>query len=115
MPGDDVGGDVVVPAQLAADLARLAVIGARAIQRDSGGLVLVPGMAALLARLATFASETPARTVGCISAEWVSAGEAAAIAGLSVQRIRGLARDGRLIARRAGRNWLIDPDSIPRR
>jgi hypothetical protein len=41
-------GDVVVPGQLARPLARLATIGAEAIQRDSGGLPLVPGMAGLI-------------------------------------------------------------------
>ena len=109
-------GDVLVPAALARPLARLAVLGARGAQRDSGGLVLVPGMAALLAELAGFAGETAAPTVASTFLRTeVTAREGAELAGLIVQRVRTLARAGRIRARRVGREWLIDPDGLPRR
>ena len=39
---------------------------------------------------------------------WVSAGDAAALAGLSVRQVERLARGGQLVAMRPGREWLID-------
>lgn len=112
------GDGVVVPGELCLPLAKIAVLGAKMLSDHNGGLVLVPGMAALLAELATFASETPGSTVVPVQScapRWLSAGEAAGLAGVSVQRVRFLARTGRIQARRAGRDWLIDVNSITRR
>lgn len=110
---------VRVPAELARPLAVLAVRGARALQSDSGGLPLVPGMAALIAALATAASGGAPRTVGValigLSApgdEWLSVGQAAGLTGYSCRQIRDLARQGRLIARRTGRDWQVDRESV---
>jgi excisionase family DNA binding protein len=106
------GDGVLVPCELARPLARLAITGAKMVSDRDGGLVLPPGMATLLAELATFAGEIPARTVGavppCTPSAELTVGEAAAVTSLSAQRVRYLARSGRLIARRAGRDWLID-------
>lgn len=109
------GDGVLVPGELAADLARLAVLGARAIQRDSGGLVLVPGMAALLAKLATAPSGGEVRTVASSHPAWLSVRQASEVSGYSARWLREMAHGGQVIARRAGRDWLIDPDSIRRR
>lgn len=114
------GDGVVVPGHLAPLLADLAGAGVEALKRRNGGGRMPAGMFTLLGELTTFASETPSSTVvpvqPCASARWVSAGEAAGLAGVSPQRIRYLARTGRIRARRAGRRiWLIDADAIPGR
>jgi excisionase family DNA binding protein len=112
-------GDVVVPGQLARPLARLATIGAEAIQRDSGGLPLVPGMAGLIAELDTSASGPALGSVGAgqshpVSAagSWLTVDQAAGLAGgISCRHVRRLARLGHLIARRTGRDWQISRQS----
>jgi excisionase family DNA binding protein len=43
---------------------------------------------------------------------WVSAKEAATRNGCSVEYMRRLARQGRVPACRAGREWLIDPEAV---
>ena len=53
---------VVVPPELARPLAKLAIIGAKMLSDRNGGLVLVPGMASLLAELASVAGDGASRT-----------------------------------------------------
>ncbi|WP_369045149.1 helix-turn-helix domain-containing protein [Sinomonas sp. P10A9] len=43
---------------------------------------------------------------------WVSAKEAAKRNGCSVEYMRRIARRGQVPARRAGREWLIDPEAV---
>jgi hypothetical protein len=107
---------VTVPAHLARQLALLANEGATVIRKRDGDLHLTQDMHDLLVELRltgmASASGNGARTVGPASARWVSAREAAQLAGgISDRRVRQLAREGRLIARRAGRDWLVDADS----
>lgn len=108
-------GDVMVPAELARPLARLAVTGARAVQERDGGLPLAPGMAGLLAELAMSGSGHAVRSVAPVTprspGRWLTVGQAAGLMRLTCRHVRRLARGGRLTARRAGRAWLIDPDS----
>ena len=109
------GDGVLVPAELARPLARLAVIGAMKLRQDNGGLPLVPGMAALLAQLATAASGGEVRTVVSSHPAWLSVRQASEVSGYSARWLREMAHGGQVIARRPGRDWLIDPDSIPGR
>jgi len=108
------GDGVTVPAGLARPLARLAVIGARKLQEDSGGLVLVPGIAAVLAELDSIAGDGAPRTVVLAGSSWLSAREASGASGYSAARLRELARGGRIICRKFGDRWQYDADSIAR-
>lgn len=45
---------------------------------------------------------------------WVTVLEAAELVGRSDQTIRRWCREGRVVARKSGRDWLIDPSSLPR-
>lgn len=107
---------VLVPAELARPLAVLAVLGARTLaERDD--LRVMPGMSALIHQLRTASSGGAPRTVGHaltgLSANvWVSVGQAAGLTGYSCRQIRDLARRGRLIARRTGRDWQVDRESV---
>lgn len=116
MPSTD-GDDVLVPAELARALAKLAVIGARTLSERDGGLVLVPGIAAVIAELASVASDGASRTVGPERftpslGRWLSAREATLASGYSAPRLRELARGGRVIAKKVGRDWQFDAASI---
>lgn len=99
---------ITVPPALSRVLARAARLGLAELDRRDGGLPAVPGLAALLDELGAVAS---ARPLAMVEARPVTAAEAAAAAGVSPQRIRQLCASGQLIARRHGRDWLIDPDS----
>lgn len=104
---------VTVPPALAGPLLRAALDGLTWRSRRDGGLRPAPGLAALLSELAaaeTAASGTPPVTVEH-ERPTVTAGEAAALAGISPRRVRELARAGRLIAARHGRDWQVDRQS----
>jgi len=103
------GDGVLVPGPVCVALAKLAVIGARKLQEDSGGLVLAPGLATVIAELARFTDEPGVRSVGCTASgdEWISTARAAAIAGVGWRQIARLCRRGRLIARRDGYAWQV--------
>lgn len=106
--GPDHDG-VIVPAGLTRPLARLAVIGARKLQEDSGGLPLAPGVAAVIAELARFTDEPGARSVSsAATGDWLSPAQAADVAQISSQHVTRLCRRGRLIARRVESEWQID-------
>jgi excisionase family DNA binding protein len=106
MPGDGV----TVPASLCPVLARLAVLGLmEQVQRD-GGLPPAHGLAALLTALS--ASGRVSETVVSLSAPFNTSREAASLLGLSCREVRRLAANGRLIAKRPGRDWQIDTESI---
>lgn len=44
--------------------------------------------------------------------QWVTVKTAAEALKLTPQRVRALARDGTLRARKPGRDWQVDPDSV---
>ena len=96
---------VEMPATLADLLARLAWRGYRALHRD-GIDVPVAGLPALLARLEAAASARPTQ-VGIVQTAPMTVREAAAAVGVSQERIRQLARSGRIIAVKRGRDWDI--------
>jgi excisionase family DNA binding protein len=101
---------LTIPPELARPLARIFVLGLAELARRDGSPPLVPGLAAFLAALDRSASGT---VPGMLDAHgnWVGASEAAAVIGCSPRYVRRLAGSGRLIARRSGRDWLIDPQS----
>lgn len=85
------GAGVLVPAGLARPLARLAIVGAKALSDRDGGLVLVPGMADLLAELATAASGGEVRTVVPSHPTWLSVRQASEVSGYSARWLREMA------------------------
>jgi excisionase family DNA binding protein len=102
-------GGVTVPPELARVVARLAVLGLAEMSRRDGGAPRVPGLAALLTELSARGHEPPT-VASCLPLS--TSREAAALLGLSCRSARRLAASGRLIARRQGRDWLIDRESI---
>jgi excisionase family DNA binding protein len=104
-----VAPDVTVPGELARPVARLIVLGLAEQSRRDGGLRPAPGLAALLGRLDGFESETAPAMLA--ETRWACVREAAAVIGCSAQFTRRLAASGRLIACRAGWEWLIDRQS----
>lgn len=111
------GDGVMVPAGLARPLAKLAITGAKMLSDRNGGLVLVPGIASLLAELASVAGDGAPSSVRSVQfapalGSWLSAREASEVSGYSASRLRELARGGRIIVCRRGDRWLYDADSI---
>lgn len=100
---------VLVPAGLCRPLLGLVVLGLAERARRDGGVQPVPGLVALLTELDMAGNGRVPAMVG--SSWWVTAGEAAALAGISGRSVRRLAASGRVIARRAGHEWLIDRQS----
>jgi excisionase family DNA binding protein len=102
-----------VPGPLCVPLAKLAIIGARTLSdRDGGALVLEHGVASVLAALATAASGGQVRTVASSHPAWISVREASEITGYSARWLREIAHGGQVIARRAGRDWLLDRQAV---
>jgi excisionase family DNA binding protein len=112
-------GSVLVPAEIAGGLLRLAVLGLRELVRRDGGAV-APELHRLLYALheAAEAAEAPevepATTCACGSsrAGYVIVAEASGLLDCSPSWVRFLARRGVLQATRAGRDWLIDRASL---
>lgn len=122
-PGDVANQrGVTVPAEVAADLLSVAVIGLTELARRHGEALpahlqrLVPILNALHKaaehpqRPDHGTGDVPPATIeeGCV---WVTAGEAGRAIGASPEYVRRLARQGRITARRHGHTWLIDPHS----
>jgi excisionase family DNA binding protein len=78
-------------------------------QRDDGGSSPAPGYMALLRKLqaAAVARATPSAKVSAEPRQLTTA-EAASVMGVSPQRVRQLAADGKIIARKAGRDWQVE-------
>lgn len=111
---------VRVPDELAGPLLRYLV---RHLVRDArdGGAVALPGLAGYLRDLAeadrgaTVADDGHERDVpGSLDGvtAMVTVSQMAERSGYSCRSLRRWAASGRLRARRAGRTWLIDPDSM---
>lgn len=77
--------------------------GARSAMRD------LPELESILRAPTAGASATPARTMGPPPRpEELTTVQAAALMGISASRVREHAKTGRIIARKVGRDWLID-------
>ena len=80
--------------------------GTRSAMRD------LPELEAILRAPATGARATPARTMGSRQKpEELTTVQAAPLMGISASRVREHAKTGRIIARKVGRDWLIDAGS----
>ncbi|WP_371588272.1 helix-turn-helix domain-containing protein [Streptomyces virginiae] len=111
-------GSVVIPAAAAHEVLRALVRDLTARARADGGEVS-PGARRLLYALheaanraereASSAAGTPTPGSGTVE---LTAEQAALLLGCSTEYVRRLARTGRVLARRAGPAWLIDPASL---
>lgn len=119
-PAAEDGAVIAFPARLAGLALVLLVQGARAVDRDGGGLpagirrdlaeiqeVLAPAAAAP----ARAASGPPPGRMGAASRDGWSTVEASAAWGIPARRIRKLCEAGRIVAAKSGRDWIIDPAS----
>jgi hypothetical protein len=111
---DEAG--VVVPAELAGLVDKLLGYGLDTLQRHNGAAPTVAGLEGLRVQLqlaAASASGRPRRilAVPVAPTRELTVAEAAAAAGLSARQVRRLAEGGALIARKRGRDWLVDADS----
>lgn len=114
-------GSVLVPAWLAPAVLAALRIGLLVLQRQNGEGRLSPAMSALLVDLAEAANRAPApemsarghgsdegRTMGSSQdAEMLTASEAALVFGSDARTIRRLCQQGRLVATKRGRDWVI--------
>lgn len=99
---------VTVPPHLCRVVARAAVLGLQVLARRDGAAQSAPGLARLLAELDASAS---GHQFANLDEHWIPVTEAAALAGVSERSVRRLAANGRLRARRAGRDWQVSADS----
>jgi hypothetical protein len=106
----DVAGVLVAP-ELCRWLHAAVLAQLRADEYRDGGLPSPPGLLGLLQELRAAASGSPAARLGTVEATPVPVTAAAGLAGVSQRRMRQLAAEGKVRARRFGRDWQIDPDS----
>lgn len=113
-------GAVVVPPEIAGELLRFLTVGLTERVRADGGEVSRSARRVLYAlhtaavradQQPAFVSETRAAPSGSVE---LTAQQVADILGCSPQYARSLVRTGQLHGRRAGRAWLIDPNSLDR-
>lgn len=103
---------VFVPRELCRPTARALTIWARKEVERNGGARIVPEVLALISALDSAAMSASGRPFATMDTHcWLAVGEAARRAGISARHARRLAKDGRLIARKDGRDWLIDSRS----
>jgi excisionase family DNA binding protein len=113
----DAANTVAVPLNLAPLAALLVELGAREITQRGGARSAMQGLPQLEAILrdaaaAAGARATPARTLELRpKPEELTTVQAAAVMGISASRVREHAKTGRIIARKVGRDWLIDAGS----
>ena len=104
-------GGVHVEAALCGAVAEGLKLAQELARRRDGGGEPVPGLAALVSQLTGAARGTPVDSMdGAASSPfcWVAAGEAAALMGCGPRQARHLARQGKIRARKLGRDWLFD-------
>ncbi|MGW4752003.1 helix-turn-helix domain-containing protein [Streptomyces chartreusis] len=112
-------GSVLIPAPLAGEVMRALVRDLTTRVRADGGEVS-PAVRSLVRALhvsavrsdvpVTFADETPSDLP--VTVIEVTTEQAAELLGCSAQYARHLARSGRVAARRVGRVWLLDRESL---
>jgi excisionase family DNA binding protein len=101
---------VLVAPELCAWLYRAAIEMVNSEERRNGGGGILPrGLAELFAELRTAASGRLPGRIGTVDPTPVTVTSAAQLAGVSPRHIRRLAAEGKIRARRHGRDWLIDP------
>jgi hypothetical protein len=102
---------VVVRPELCAPLLRAAVVGAAKQQRDDGGAPPDAGFLALLRQLQAVAELGRAPVTVTAEPRQLTVAEAAPVMGVSPRRVRQLAAERSIIARKAGWYWLVDERS----
>ena len=102
---------VTVPPELCRFLHVAVLTQLQAEERLNAGGIPPAGLAELLRELRVSARRTPAATIGTVDPTPVTVAEAAELAGVSPRRIQQLAAEGKIRARRFGRDWQIDPQS----
>lgn len=115
VPAPDGGDTVPLPARLAPLAALLVKFGAKEITQRGGSRSAMrdlPELEAVLSAAAASACGRPARImVPRLPEKEMTTAQAAPVMGVSEHRVRELARTGRLITRKAGRDWLVSADS----
>jgi excisionase family DNA binding protein len=111
---------VTVPGELAGLVDLLLGYGLAVLQQRNGAAPTVAGLDGLRVQLqvaAASASGRPRRilAVPVARAPELTVTEAARSCGLSARQVRRLAESGALIARKRGRDWLIDRQSAEQR
>jgi excisionase family DNA binding protein len=111
----DVIEGMVIPPHLVEPCLMLLRAGEWAWERQNGGFPRrwdLPGLHKILAAARASASGRPPAILGSQArTPDTTTGEAARVMGISERRVRQLAAAGRLIARKRGRDWLIDRQS----
>lgn len=110
----------MVPAELAGLVDRLVGYGLAVLEQRNGTAPTLAGLEGLRVQLQLAAASSSGRpkrilAVPVAPASELTVAEAAAAAGLSARQVRRLAEGGALIARKRGRDWLIDADSARNR
>jgi excisionase family DNA binding protein len=114
---DSAADMLTVPLHLAPLAALLVELGAREIEQRGGSRAVMQDLPELEAILrAAAASSAYGRPADRMPREArraeLTTSQAAMVIGISAHRVRELARNGRLVARKvAGRDWLIDAGS----
>ena len=108
-------GSAVVPPHLVKLTTLLVQHGVRALCLSNGSLSAIPDLPELLKILRSAAASARGRPSRILDQpaqpQWLTTDEAADLMGISARRVRHHAASGRIIARRAGRDWQIDADS----
>lgn len=105
------GHDAVIPPHLVKLTAFLVEYAAKELGSRNGGsprMPHLPELRKILDAAMASASGRPSVTMEAPSRALLTTSQAAALMGISVRRVRHHAAAGRIIARRSGRDWLID-------
>lgn len=104
-----VPAGATVPPELARQLVDAAVLGLAVQAGRNGGGQPPPGMRDLLARIDAAASRRAcAPPVATVGPRELTTADAARVMRVSPQQVRKLAAAHKIIARKVGRDWLID-------
>ena len=106
MPQQPAG--IVVPPALCWPLFRAATVGAAKLQRDDGGAAPDDGFMALLRQLQAAAADLGRAPAKVTERRQLTVAEAAPVMGVSPRRVRQLAEEQKIIARKVGWYWLVD-------
>jgi excisionase family DNA binding protein len=111
----ETAGSAVIPPHLVRLTVFLVEHAVKDLCLRNGSLSAMPDLPDLLTVLHSAAPSARGRPSRILDqparARYLTTSEAAAVMQISARRVRHHAASGRIIARRAGRDWLIDADS----